>query len=194
MSNAAKFEVPDGADDGKTYVYSSGTDSHVLTDMATQAELDAHAADTTSVHGIADTSVLVDGDGISSVVKLTQAEYDALTPDAATLYVISDGPVHPPAGTESATTFTLAADDDDVLIRCTNASATTCTVPTNASVALPIGFETVLFAEGAGGVTLSTTGITLAGSSPNTTISQNEAIFLKKVATDTWVVIGGTAA
>lgn len=44
MSNAAKFETPDAADNGKVYVYSSGTDAHVLTDMATQAELDAHAA------------------------------------------------------------------------------------------------------------------------------------------------------
>lgn len=44
MSNAAKFETPDAADNGKAYVYNFGTDAHVLTDMATQAELDAHAA------------------------------------------------------------------------------------------------------------------------------------------------------
>jgi hypothetical protein len=30
------------------------------------------------------------GDGITDIVKLTQAEYDALTPDATTLYVIVD--------------------------------------------------------------------------------------------------------
>lgn len=59
MSNAAKFEVPDSGDNGKAYIYSSGSDSHVLTDVATQAELDAHAADTTSVHGITDTADLL---------------------------------------------------------------------------------------------------------------------------------------
>ena len=59
MSNTAKFEVPDSGDNGKAYVYSSGSDSHVLTDLATQAELDAHTGDTTSVHGIADTSALL---------------------------------------------------------------------------------------------------------------------------------------
>jgi hypothetical protein len=33
----------------------------------------------------------VEGDGITKIVKLTQAEYDALgTPDAETLYVIVD--------------------------------------------------------------------------------------------------------
>lgn len=41
MSNAAKFEVPDSGDNGKAYIYSSGSDSHVLTDVATQAELNA---------------------------------------------------------------------------------------------------------------------------------------------------------
>ena len=30
------------------------------------------------------------GDGINKIVALTQAEYDALTPEATTLYVITD--------------------------------------------------------------------------------------------------------
>lgn len=30
------------------------------------------------------------GDGITDVTALTQAEYDALTPDATTLYVVTD--------------------------------------------------------------------------------------------------------
>jgi hypothetical protein len=32
----------------------------------------------------------IDGDGITDVVALTQAAYDALTPDATTLYVVTD--------------------------------------------------------------------------------------------------------
>lgn len=32
----------------------------------------------------------VTGDGITDIVALTQAQYDALTPDATTLYVITD--------------------------------------------------------------------------------------------------------
>lgn len=63
-------------------------------DMATQAELDTHAADTTSVHGIADTSALVvDGDAAGGVLSgtypnpgfasdmATQAELDAHVDD-----------------------------------------------------------------------------------------------------------------
>lgn len=66
------------------------------------APLAAHAALTEDVHGIADTSALatatdvsdavdglVAGDGIDSIVALTQAAYDALDPPVATtLYVI----------------------------------------------------------------------------------------------------------
>lgn len=68
MSNAAKFETPDSGDDGKTYVYSFGTDAHVLTDMATQAELNAHDTDTTSVHGITNTALLYASGGTDVAV------------------------------------------------------------------------------------------------------------------------------
>lgn len=51
MSNTAKFEVPDSGDNGKAYIYSSGSDSHVLTDVATQAELDAHTHGTLPLSG-----------------------------------------------------------------------------------------------------------------------------------------------
>lgn len=71
MSNAAKFEVPDAGDNGKAYTYDSGTDAHVLTDMATQAELNAHESDTTSVHGIADTSALVTTSSAPELIRDT---------------------------------------------------------------------------------------------------------------------------
>lgn len=96
--------------------------------------------------------------------------------------------------TVTGTTDTLSAADADAFIRYTNAAEVTVTIPTDASEDLADGFEVALYAEGAGGVTLSTTGITLTGSSPNTTIAQNEAMFLKKTATaNTWIVVGATS-
>jgi hypothetical protein len=60
-----------------------------LANKADTSALTAHINDTTSVHGIADTSALLTGNGISTVVNVTQAEYDALSPpDANTLYVV----------------------------------------------------------------------------------------------------------
>lgn len=63
------------------------------------AAIASHGSVTTSVHGIADTSDLVvsadiadlvTGNGVADIVALTQAEYDALTPVATTLYLITD--------------------------------------------------------------------------------------------------------
>lgn len=103
-----------------------------------------------------------------------------LTPDSAT--------------TQTGTTYTLAAADHETTILFSNASQVTVTIPTNASVSIAVGSKFTLQSTGAGGLTLSTTGITLNGSAPNKTIAQNEALYLEKTATDTWSVLGGTAA
>lgn len=99
------------------------------------------------------------------------------------------------ATTQSGTTYTIDADDHNTTVIFSNASAVTVTIPTDASDDLIDGYRVMLFSSGAGGLTLSTTGITLVGSSPNKTISQNEGIYLEKTGTaDTWIVVGGTAA
>lgn len=68
------------------------TDSEItalnVSQYATDTDLSTHAADTTSVHGISDTSALVTATEIDAIEVVTQAEYDALTPAATTLYVI----------------------------------------------------------------------------------------------------------
>ena len=80
------------------------------------------------------------------------------------------------------------------MVYLSNAAEVTVTIPLNAAVAFETGTRVVLLSTGAGGVTLSTSGITLLGSSPNTTVAQNEALYLEKTATNTWGVVGGTAA
>ena len=99
------------------------------------------------------------------------------------------------ATTQSGTTYTIDSDDHNTTVILSNASAVTVTIPTDASDDLIDGYRVTLLSTGAGGATLSTTGITLLGSSPNTTISQNEAMYLEKTGTaNTWMVIGATAA
>ena len=94
----------------------------------------------------------------------------------------------------TGTTDTLALTDAWKMIYYSNAAQVTVTIPTNASVAFPVGTRMMLLSTGAGGVTLTTTSLTLLGSSPNKTIAVNEAIYIEKVATDTWAIVGGTAA
>ena len=94
----------------------------------------------------------------------------------------------------TGTTDTLALTDAWKMIYYSNSSQVDVTIPTNASVAFPVGTRMMLLSTGAGGVTLTTTSLTLLGSSPNKTIVQNEAIYIEKTATDTWAIVGGTAA
>ena len=100
-----------------------------------------------------------------------------------------------PPTVQSGTTYTIDTDDDNTIVECSNASQVTVTIPTDASDDLRDGYTVTLFSSGAGGVTLSTSGISLKGSSPNTSISQNEIMVLVKSTTaNTWHVIGATAA
>ena len=49
----------------------------------------------------------------------------------------------------------------------------------------------LLVAAGAGGISLTTTSLTLIGSSPLVGCAQNEGLWLRKVDTDTWVCSEG---
>jgi hypothetical protein len=97
-----------------------------------------------------------------------------------------------PINTESGTSITLALAENGNYIRCTSASATTVTIPPNSSVAFPVGAEVVIFQAGAGQVTIAAgSGVTLNSKDSNLNISaQYAAVTCKKVATDTWDVIG----
>lgn len=97
--------------------------------------------------------------------------------------------------TETGTSFTLSSTHDGRTVICSNASAVTVTIPTDAGDDLRDGFRCVLVATGAGGVTLSTSGITLLPTTPNKTVATGEGIYVEKsTAANTWVVLGGTAA
>ena len=104
-------------------------------------------------------------------------------------------PLYPTVATVSGTTDTLTAADHGTTIRYTNASLVTVTLPTDVSEDLSDGFWCSLVSEGAAGLTLSTSGLTLGGSSPNKSIAQNEVLVVMKTpAANTWLILGGTSA
>lgn len=100
------------------------------------------------------------------------------------------------ATTQSGTTYTLALADQGKVVELTSATAVTLTVPTNASVAFPVGTMVGLLQYGAGQVTLSPAGgVTLRSSGSRLkTAAQYSAVWVRKRATDEWVVTGDTAA
>ncbi len=85
MSNTAKFQIPSSFDDGKTYTYNFSTDSHVLTDMASQVELDAHTSQAVAAHAASAIS-FTPGSGFSST-DVQAAVVEAVTDANAALAV-----------------------------------------------------------------------------------------------------------
>ncbi len=93
--------------------------------------------------------------------------------------------------TESTTARTLAESDQCKYIRTTNASATTITVPANASVAFPVGTQIDIFQAGTGTVSFVAAGGVTINAPALSVSNQYKAASLKKVATDEWDLIIG---
>lgn len=96
------------------------------------------------------------------------------------------------------TTYTFVLTDRDDLVTASNGSAQTYTIPLNSSVAFPTGSLVNLIqigtgqvtVQGAGGVTLNSTGATSA--QPKTR-AQYSVLTLIKAGTDTWYATGDVA-
>jgi len=97
---------------------------------------------------------------------------------------------------QSGTTYTLALTDQNKIIEMSNAGAITLTIPTNASVALPIGTEIQVIQSGAGQVTIEAAiGVTTKSKSGQLKIAnQNTGVTLVKRDTNDWYVIGNLTA
>lgn len=88
--------------------------------------------------------------------------------------------------------YTAALTDaNSVTVDMTSASANTFTIPTNASVAFPIGSTLTVFRSGAGVTTIqATAGVVLNGTSGGSKliVAQYQGVLLQKKATDTWYI------
>ena len=102
---------------------------------------------------------------------------------------------------QTGTTYTFVlADQPNTLVTASNAAAQTYSIPTNASVAFPIGCQINIIQIGAGQVTISaaTPGTTIVLSTATTAASpklrsQYSAATCIKVGTDLWYVVGDIA-
>ena len=92
--------------------------------------------------------------------------------------------------------YTLSAlTERDSLIEVNKASAATITIPTNASVAYPVGTSIDILQTGAGQVTIAGAGGVTVNGTPGLKLrTQWSSATLFKRATDTWVVMGDLSA
>ncbi len=97
---------------------------------------------------------------------------------------------------QTGTTYTLVIGDDHKLVSCSNSSAITLTIPTNESVAFPVGTQILILQKGTGQVTISkATGVTVNSvNGANKTVAQYSMAGLIKLATDTWILFGDLEA
>ena len=90
-------------------------------------------------------------------------------------------------------------DQYQVLVPMNKATAVAFKIPTNASVAFPVGTAITILNKGAGTVTISavtsgTTTILSAGTvAASPTLAQYKSAVCIKTATDIWYVVGGIA-
>ncbi|MCX7180707.1 MAG: hypothetical protein NTX56_18740, partial [Proteobacteria bacterium] len=98
---------------------------------------------------------------------------------------------------QTGTTYTFVLTDNGKLVTASNASAQTYSIPTNASVAYPVGTQINIIQIGAGQVTIQavTSGTTTVASTGATATApklraQYSSATLIKAATDLWYVMG----
>jgi hypothetical protein len=188
---------------------SDTTSVHGIADtsaLATTTDLSTHASDTSSVHGIADTSVLLTTatklDDLAAPEDNTDLNASASAhgllpklPNDAAKVLLGDGsygyaPLY--AATVPTANYTLVAGDAGKLVEMDVAAGCTVTIPTNASVAFPVGTVVGVFQYGAGQVTVTpASGATVVSPSAKVKLTgQFSSGALRKRATDEWVLTG----
>ena len=128
----------------------------------------------------------------------------------ATGFPAATGDVLSAAMYNSLTAFTIGSDQTadyrpvlndqyQALIPMNKATAVNFTIPTNASVAYPVGTVLTVLNKGAGAVTIkavtagTTTVLSAGATAAQPTLAQYKTAACIKTATDTWYVVGAIA-
>ena len=99
---------------------------------------------------------------------------------------------------QTGTTYTpVLTDQYQVLVTRSNASASTMTIPTNASVAFPVGTVITVLNKGAGAVTISgAAGVTVlsaGATAASPVLNQYKSCALIQTSANNWYVVGAIA-
>jgi len=140
------------------------------------------------------------GGGTSGTVSLsidTAVTADLSTAQTLTNKTLTDPKINLALNAQTGTTYTFALTDNGRLVTASNASAQTYSIPTNASVAFPVGTQINIIQIGAGQVTINavTSGTTTVASTGATATApklraQYSSATCIKAATDLWYVVG----
>ena len=179
-TDTGKFKIGDGSTAWNSLGYkASGT----VTSITAGTGLSGGSITTSGTIAI-DTATTVD---VSTAQTLTNKTLTSPTLNAPLINLSLNA--------QTGTTYTFVLADNGKLVTASNASAQTYSIPTNASVAYPIGTQINIIQIGAGQVTIQGAGgVTVASTGATATApklrAQYSSATLIKVATDTWYVVG----
>jgi len=128
---------------------------------------------------------------------VTETGAQTLTNKILTSPTANDPKLNLTVNAQTGTTYTFVLTDNGKFVTASNASAQTYSIPTNASVAFPVGTQIHIIQIGAGQVTINavtpgtTTILSVGATAASPKISQQYgAATCIKTATDAWYVIG----
>lgn len=143
------------------------------------------------------------GGGTSGSVTLsidTATTVDLSTAQTLTNKTLTNPIINQTINSQTGTTYTFASGDQGKYITASNASSQTYSIPTDATYDFPIGCSIDIIAIGTGQVTISATtpGTTTVYSTGATAAAPKlrvrySAATLKKIAANTWHIIGDLA-
>jgi hypothetical protein len=177
-------------------VASGGTGASSLTAYAVYAGNSAGTAFTPIAPGASGNLLTSNGTSWASTVPAALSGVATLSSgstisDGTTAFSI--GYLNIPQNAQSGN-YTLALTDNGKHVYSANSGTQTITVPTNASVAFPVGTALTIVNNGTTSITISTTSITMyqAGTTNtgNRTVATKGIATLLKVGTDTWFISG----
>lgn len=195
-----------GTSDGLTLAFEVLDATNAITIVRDGTDtINGAAANYTSLTGVGDVVHFISIDGTPdnwSARLISRFVVDDVTIQQAgrTISVKDDGvgpeQVAGSVNAQTGTTYTAVLTDDHKIITMSNAAANTLTVPTNASVAFPVGAKLSIWMAGAGVTTVTgDTGVTINGVSAGSgDLAQYGACSIVKTATDTWLAVGLTVA
>jgi hypothetical protein len=137
-----------------------------------------------------------------TISVINNPTFSGLVTASATGVAFSDG-TQTKVGVPSITTisqktdsYTLAnLNERDTLVEISKSTATTLTIPTNATIAYPVGTSIDILQTGTGQVTIAGAGGVTVNATPGLKLrTQWSSATLFKRATDTWVVFGDLTA
>jgi hypothetical protein len=211
----------DGADIALTGYSKAGSASAIAASDTVNAaagkleyKLDAHAADSANPHAVtgaqavltgyekpASSSALAGTDTVNAALgkleKGLEEKIPASEKDSADGVASLDANEKVTAAQASARIVTVTGNKTLALLDAGTAqyvnssSNLTVTIPTNSSVAFPVGTEIEIFRAGSGTVTLGVTGLTIQCKETARTIADRyTSVVIKKWATDVWSIQG----